>query len=105
MTNAFDFSGVVGDGKHDDTAGLQAVLDSGASTVYLPAPPTAYLISRTLTIHSRQTLVADRNAIIRLDDHAHMHMLTNADHEHGRMWPRDLSHCEGLPKTGRVGIF
>ena len=37
----------------------------------------------SLTIHSGQTLAADRNAVIRLADHAHMHMLTNADHEQG----------------------
>lgn len=83
MTNVLDLAGVVGDGTHDDTAGLQAALDSGASTVYLPAPPAAYLISGTLTIHSGQTLKADRNAVIRLADHAHAHMLTNADHEEG----------------------
>lgn len=83
MTNVFDFPGVVGDGKHDDTAGLQAALNSGASTVYLPVPPAAYLISKTLALHSGQTLMADRNAVVRLADHAHAHMLSNADHEEG----------------------
>lgn len=83
VTNALDFPGVIGDGKHDDTAGLQAVLDSGASTLCLPAPPMAYLISRPLALHSGQTLAADRNAVIRLADHAHAHMLTNADHDRG----------------------
>ena len=83
MASALEFPGVVGDGEHDDTAGLQAALDSGASTVCLPAPPAAYLISGTLTMHSGQTLAADRNAVIRLADHAHKHLLTNADHEHG----------------------
>ena len=83
MANALDYPGVVGDGEHDDTVGLQAALDSGASTVCLPAPPAAYSISGTLTIHSGQTLAADRNAVIRLADHAHQHLLTNADHEHG----------------------
>jgi hypothetical protein len=77
--NALDFPGVVGDGKHDDSLGLQAALDSGAATVCLPAPPCRYLIRRTLRLHSGQTLMADRNAVIRLADHAHVHMLANAD--------------------------
>lgn len=81
--NALAYPGVVGDGVHDDAAGLQAMLDSGAATVYLPAPPVAYLIGSTLRIHSRQTLIADPNAVIRLADHAHVHMLTNADHDSG----------------------
>jgi len=71
---------VVGDGIHDDTAGLQAVLDSGTAVIHLPQPPACYVISRTLALHSGQMLLADRNAVIRLADHAHAHMLTNADH-------------------------
>ena len=84
MATVFEFPGVVGDGRNDDTDGLQAALDSsGASTVFLPAPPRNYLISRTLVVHSGQALVADRNAVIRLADHAHAYMLTNADRENG----------------------
>ena len=83
MVNALDASLVEGDGRHDDTAGIQAALDSRAGTVYLPAAPGAYLISRPLRLHSCQTLMADRNAVIRLADGARTHMLTNADHEHG----------------------
>lgn len=83
MIDALNSAGVVGDGVHDDTTGLQEVLDSGASTVYLPDPPVYYLISRTLILHSGQTLMVDRNATIRLADHAHVHMLTNHDHEGG----------------------
>ena len=79
MATASEFPRVVGDGRNDDTAGLQAALDSGASIVFLPTPPGNYLISRTLAIHSGKTLLADRNAVIRLADHAHVHMLTNAD--------------------------
>lgn len=78
--SVLDLPEVVGDGVHDDTAGLQAALDSGASVVHLPMPPGNYLISRTLEIHSGQTLLADRNAVVRLADHAHAHLLTNADH-------------------------
>jgi hypothetical protein len=83
MATVSGFPGVVGDGRNDDTAGLQAALDSGASIVFLPKPPGNYLISRTLTVHSAQTILVDRNAVIRLADHAHVHMLTNADHERG----------------------
>ena len=83
MANALEFPGVVGDGRNDDTAGLQAALDSGASTLALPVPPGHYLISQPLAMHSGQTLRADPSAVIRLADHAHAHMLTNADHEHG----------------------
>jgi len=83
MTDALTHPGVRGDGQHDDTAGLQAVLDSGVATVLLPTPPRHYLISRTLKLHSGQTLLAERHAVIRLADHAHVHMLTNADHATG----------------------
>jgi len=78
--NALDIPEVRGDGVHDDTSGLQAALDSGASVVRLPMPPAHYVISRTLVMHSGQTLLAERRAVIRLADHAHAHMLTNADH-------------------------
>lgn len=69
---------VLGDGVHDDTAGLQAALDSRASIVHLPVPPAHYLISRTLALHSGQTLLVDREAVIRLADGARVHMLANA---------------------------
>jgi hypothetical protein len=39
---------VLGDGLHDDTDGLQAALDSGASVVTLPTPPGCYVISHAL---------------------------------------------------------
>ena len=79
MKSVLDFAGVVGDGKNDDSAGLQAALDSGACTVLLPQPPKCYLISKTLRIHSGQTLQAERNAVIRLANQANALMLTNAD--------------------------
>ena len=81
--NALDIPGVKGDGVHDDTQGLQALLDSRASTVYFPKPDKCYLISKTLKIHSGQTLIVDRNAVIRLADHAEVHLLTNSDHQGG----------------------
>ena len=82
-SGGINIPGVKGDGIHDDTAGIQALLDSGASTVHLPGPPKHYLISKTLKIHSGQTLIVDRNAVIRLADHAHAHLLTNSDHSGG----------------------
>ncbi len=100
----------VGDGVHDDTAGLQAALDSGASVVELPGPPKHYLISHALVIHSGQTLVVDRNATVRLADGAHAHMLTNANHAEGDhgisvlggIWDGNNAHqtCE-YHETGR----
>jgi len=74
---------VFGDGVSDDTDGIQALLDSGASTVFLPKPSQNYLISRTLRVHSGQTLQLERTAVIKLANHAHAHMLTNADHDSG----------------------
>jgi hypothetical protein len=74
---------VKGDGVHDDTKGLQALLDSKASVIHLPKPPVCYLISAVLKIHSGQTLIVDRTAVIRLADHAGAHLLTNADHVNG----------------------
>ncbi len=75
--------GVLGDGINDDTAGIQAALDSGTGKIYLPQPPRHYLIRKTLLIHSRQSLILDRHATIRLADHADVPMLTNADHQKG----------------------
>lgn len=78
-----DIKGVKGDGAHDDTAGIQALLDSKATTVYLPQPPVCYKISKTLKIHSGQTLIVDRNAVIKLADHAGAQLLSNSDPTNG----------------------
>ena len=43
---------LVGDGVADDTAAIQARIDSGASCVYLPPPKKCYRISKTLRIGS-----------------------------------------------------
>jgi hypothetical protein len=75
--------GVVGDGVHDDTAGLQALLDARTCEVRIPAAPVCLSISKTLKIHSGQTLILARNAVVRLQDHADQVMLTNDDHEQG----------------------
>ncbi len=64
MKNPVDFPVVAGDGRNDDTAGLQAALDSGAAAIFLPQPPQRYLISKSLRLHSGQTLIAERNAVL-----------------------------------------
>lgn len=60
------FPELVGDGAADDTAAIQARLDSGASLVCLPPPKKEYLISRPLVIGSGQELRLDRLTRIRL---------------------------------------
>ncbi len=83
MNNTIHHAGIIGDGTHDDTAGIQALLDAGTSAVYLPPPPKQYLISRTLIIHSGQTLRLDNLTTIRLAPGADTIMLTNDDHTGG----------------------
>jgi hypothetical protein len=75
--------GVVGDGVHDDTAGAQALLDSGAAEVRFPVPPKCLLIGKPLMIHSGQTLIAVSNTVIRLKPRSDCLMITNDDHEKG----------------------
>lgn len=74
---------LVGDGVHDDTAAIQARLDSGANCVYLPPPVKEYLISRPLAIGSDQELRLDRLTRIRLAPKSNCHMLVNRDREKG----------------------
>jgi len=66
-----------GDGIHDDTDSIQALLDSGQSVVDLPVPEKEYLISRTLIIHSNQTLRLPQTATIKLMPHSDCLMLAN----------------------------
>lgn len=82
-TPATNAAAVVGDGVHDDTLGLQALLDSGGAEVHFPSPPVCLLISKTLKMHSRQTLVVSRHTVIRLKDGSDQVMITNADHDQG----------------------
>lgn len=72
-----------GDGIHDDTAAIQALLDSGKRCIALPLPKTCYLISKTLKIHSFQEFKLDRYAEIRLALGSNCPMLTNDDPENG----------------------
>lgn len=66
-----------GDGLHDDTQGIQALLDARTALVDLPAPEVCYLISKTLVIHSNQELRLPRLATIRLADGSNCLMLRN----------------------------
>ena len=83
MHNSADRHDIIGDGLHDDTAGIQALLDAGTSAVYLPSPPKYYLISEMLRIHSSQTLRLDPFTVIRLAPHSDTVMITNDDHDNG----------------------
>ena len=68
---------LAGDGVRDDTAAIQARLDSGAACVYLPPPKEHYLISKTLKIGSEQELRLDRFTRIRLAPRSNCPMLEN----------------------------
>lgn len=49
MVSITDY-GAVGDGKHDDTAAIQAALDSGARTIFFPVPEVTYRITKSLKL-------------------------------------------------------
>lgn len=72
-----------GDGVHDDTAAIQAMLDEGRSCVYLPPPKAHYLISKTLVIGSGQELRLDRFTRVRLAPGSSCFMLANRNRETG----------------------
>lgn len=74
---------IYGDGIHDDTEGLQALLDTRARLIELPMPEEYYLISAPLRIHSDQELRLPALARVRLADGANCKMLVNADYEAG----------------------
>lgn len=69
----------IGDGVHDDTSAIQALLDSGLSTVRLPSPTGHYAISQALHIHSNTSLILDGFTTVRLMDGANSHMLVADD--------------------------
>lgn len=74
---------LVGDGVADDTAAIQARIDSGVSCVYLPPPQKEYLISRTLMLGSGQELKLDRFTRVRLAKGSSCFMLSNRNRETG----------------------
>ena len=74
-------NGLWGDGVHDDTAGIQALLDSGAGGVYLPVPSKYYLISDSLRIHSNTQLRLDRYTTVKLAPQSNCHMVINGEED------------------------
>ena len=74
---------LVGDGVHDDTAAIQARLDSGATLVYLPPPKKEYLISKALLLSSNCELRLDRNTVVRLAPGSRCSMVENRHYETG----------------------
>jgi len=72
-----------GDGVHDDTRALQALLDERSAHVKFPLPKVCYLISSPLKIYSGQELSLDRYCHIKLMPHSNCVMLENADPENG----------------------
>jgi len=114
MHNSADRHDIIGDGLHDDTAGIQALLDAGTSAVYLPSPPKYYLISEMLRIHSSQTLRLDPFTVIRLAPHSDTVMITNDDHDNGNenialiggIWDMDNRHQapNPFPAMGQAAL-
>ena len=70
-----------GDGFHDDTLAIQEMLDSNASVIELPVPKKHYCISKTLKIHSNQTLKLGETTTIQLLPGSSCFMLTNAEED------------------------
>ena len=68
-----------GNGIDDDYPAIQEMLDSGKAEIVLPAPKECYMISRTLKIHSRQSLHLGRFTTVRLTPGANCVMLENDD--------------------------
>ncbi len=92
-----------GDGINDDTLAIQEMLDSGVSEVYLPAPKKHYCISKTLKIHSNQTLRLGQTTLIKLLPNSSCRMITNAEKDAhdisviGGIWDYDNVNQEGNP--------
>ena len=74
---AMTLPALVGDGVADDTAAIQARLDSGTACVYLPPPAKAYVISKPLVIGSHTELRLDRFSVIRLAPGSNCPMIEN----------------------------
>ena len=78
------FPPLAGDGVSDDTAAIQARLDSGIGCVYLPPPAKCYLISKTLKIGPDQELRLDRFSVVRLAPGSDCPMVENRGYEGGK---------------------
>ena len=91
-----------GDGIHDDYPALQEWLDSGAHEISLP-DTVCYRISKTLKIHSGQTLRMGATTRIKLLPDSNCSMIENADFNEwaedicidGGIW--DMDHAEQEP--------
>lgn len=70
-----------GDGVHDDYPAIQEMIDSGMAEIYLPIPEVHYYISKTLALHSNQTLRLAETATIKLMPDSSCYMLTNAERD------------------------
>jgi len=81
--NAVELPPLFGDGVRDDTAAIQARLDTGASCVYLPPPAKHYLISKALAVGSGQELKLDRFTLVKLAPMSDCHMLINRNWKTG----------------------
>lgn len=81
---AVELPPLAGDGVVDDTAAIQARLDSGASLVYLPPPKRHYLISKTLRIGSNTELRLDRFSVVRLAPKSDCPLIENKCYVAGR---------------------
>ena len=77
LAHSAEMPPLFGDGVHDDTAAIQARLDSGTPCVYLPPPTKHYLISKALEIGSWQELRLDRHSVVRLAPKSDCHMVIN----------------------------
>lgn len=90
-------------GVNDDYPAIQEMLDSGLCEVYLPATKNCYRISKTLKIHSGQTLKMSPTTVIMLLPNSNCAMLENADFNEwaedvcidGGIW--DMCHNEQNP--------
>lgn len=90
-------------GVNDDYPAIQEMLDSRVSEVYLPETDKCYRISKTLKIHSGQTLRMSPTTVIKLLPDSNCAMLENDDFYSyiedvcidGGIW--DMDHSEQEP--------
>ena len=87
--------GIAGDGIRDDSAALQALLDSGEKDIYIPQG--CYLISKTLRINTGTCLKASPNARFIMDSVTKKKrgdfLITNSDFKNGN---RDITISGGV---------
>jgi hypothetical protein len=97
------YAALAGDGIHDDTEAIQALLNCGVSLVCLPVPQKEYLISKCLKIHSNTAFVLDRFSRIHLAPGSNCLMMENAEEKSenisiaGGIWDYDNLRQEPNP--------